>query len=234
MNSTGTAHEVTRENPCPICQKTDWCFRLPDGAMVCQREEDAPPGWEKLTTRAKDGAPIFRPQQTDLNIRDRTNIPEWKPTKRNDPKTTALEQEIIYQYSPTQRVFRRQWSDRRPIYKDKRGNRKTKLVRPQYLDDVTWKWGKGPDAWPLYHEADIQPGDVVFFVGGETCVETLRQWGFSATCNQGGEGTNVEETAKRIKNLKVRSLTIWPDNDKAGHNASKKLCEACQANGHQQ
>ena len=231
MNSTGTAHEVTHDHPCPICHKPDWCFRLPDGAMVCQREDSVPPGWVKLTTKAKDGASIFRPKQNHLHPRDRTNIPSWKPTKRRDTKTSALEQEILYQYSPTQRVFRRQWSDRRPVYKDKRGNRKTKLVRPQYLDGVTWKWGKGKGPWPLYREADIQPGDAVFFVGGEACVETLRQWGFSATCNQGGEGTNIEETAKRLKNLNVRSLIIWPDNDDAGKKAADKLLNACQTIG---
>ncbi|MEM7773369.1 MAG: VapE domain-containing protein, partial [Cyanobacteria bacterium P01_A01_bin.37] len=121
-----------------------------------------------------------------------------------------------------------QWSDRRATYRDKSGQLKTKLVRPEYLDGDIWKRGRGPNPWPLYREDDIQSGDVLFFVGGETCVETLRSFGFSATCNQGGECTYLDKTAERLAQLPFCSLVIWPDHDPTGYQAAEQLFERCR------
>jgi hypothetical protein len=41
-DKSGVRHErVTRENPCPICGKPDWCLRAPDGSSaICARVAD--------------------------------------------------------------------------------------------------------------------------------------------------------------------------------------------------
>jgi len=223
--------EVTADHPCPICQKPDWCFHLPDGAVVCHRSEQAPPGWTIAKTRASNGSFIFRPQRHDGNSGDKPAQAIWKRTGKYDQKSSAFQKQSIFQYSPTQRVIRREWSDRRAVYKDGRGTLKTKLIRPQYCDGETWKWGRGPDPWPLYREGSIQREKILSLVGGETCVEALRRWGFSATCNQGGEGQYIDDIAQRLKKLQPCSLVIWPDNDEQGYKSAEALRKACQQNG---
>lgn len=231
MSDAKTAYEATFEKLCPICQKPDWCLHLPDGAVVCNRLTQAPSGWIKLEKQAKNGGFIFRPQLNYLTTSDKKAIATWKRTGKYDRGTSAFEKEIIFQYSPTQRVIRRQWTDRRAIYKDRSGKLKTKLVRPQYLDGDTWKWGKGPAPWPIYGEDEIKSGESLIFVGGETCVEALRQWGFSATCNQGGEGQYHKDIAERLKRLSLRSLIIWPDHDDHGYKSAEGLLKNCEQNG---
>ena len=231
MSDAKTGHEATSEKPCPICLKPDWCFHLPDGAVVCNRMSQAPSGWIKLEKLAKNDGAIFRPQPNYLTTSDKKATATWKRTGKYDRETSAFEQEIIFQYSPTQRVIRRQWTDRRDIYKDRSGKLKTKLVRPQYLDGDTWKWGKGPAPWPIYREDEIKSGESLIFVGGETCVESLRQLGFSAICNQGGEGQYHKDIAKRLKLLGLRSLIIWPDHDDHGYKSAERLLKTCEQNG---
>lgn len=53
---------VTRDNPCPICGKPDWCATTQDGAVRCMRATAAPPGWRLVKTCADDGH-VFRPSE---------------------------------------------------------------------------------------------------------------------------------------------------------------------------
>ncbi|NJK50887.1 hypothetical protein HC931_24740 [Candidatus Gracilibacteria bacterium] len=52
--------EVTKSNPCPMCQKPDWCYIAENGeAVVCGRTNpgEEPQGWKYLKDAA-DGRPI--------------------------------------------------------------------------------------------------------------------------------------------------------------------------------
>jgi len=66
---------VTRDNPCPVCNKPDWCLLAQDkGVAICSRVESTYPkagaGWlHKLT--------------------DDWKRPAWTPVKRQEPKPTV-------------------------------------------------------------------------------------------------------------------------------------------------
>jgi hypothetical protein len=225
----GNGNEVSKDEPCPICHKPDWCFLLPDGAINCKRETHAPDGWVRASQDSKDGFAIFQPLRNKAIPRSGRELPTWKRTGNHDDD--GFEKQIIFQYSDTQRVIRKQWSDRRSVYKQKNGKLKSKLVIPQYRNGEAWAWGKGDNEWPLYRSDDLLPTDVLFFVGGEICVETLRKWGFSATCNQGGEGNRLATTIKALKELRFFMLVVIPDNDKAGMSAADELIEAATTSG---
>lgn len=173
-----------------------------------------------------------------------------------DPKTGAKEQFIEYHYSENQKVVRTQWSDRRKVY----GNQ-TKQVRPYWRSDSgDWHCGKGEQPWPLYRQdeafATIQSRKIVFAVGGEQAVESLRAIGLTATCNQGGEGglqqiavalseafqwsNTLAEVDEQVDQDLAKEglepplnpehkplLVIWGDNDETGRSSAASLLKAC-------
>jgi hypothetical protein len=162
-----------------------------------------------------------------------------------DPSTGAQEIFIEYQYSSTQKVIRKQWSDRRKAYKGS----KNKEVLPYHLVGDSWVCGKGEQECPLYREdeaqAEIESGGILFAPAGEQAVEAIRWLGLTATCNQGGEG-GMPQIAKRLaesfaeasaidKADEVEGLTkglkplliIWGDNDEVGRISAQKLQKAC-------
>lgn len=51
--------EVTRDAPCPICGKVDWCGRSDEDAIRCMRIVDAP-GW-RVVTICPDGGTVYAP-----------------------------------------------------------------------------------------------------------------------------------------------------------------------------
>lgn len=229
MTALEKLREVSKDDPCPICAKPDWCCHLPDGAVVCGRVDIPPDGWQRASGKAKDGRNVFQPIRNRVQSRAGRSLPSWKRTGKHD--ADGFEMEIIFQYSETQRVIRRQWSDRREAYKAKNGKLKNKLVRPQSLNGDKWEWVKGSQVWPLYRIDDVRPEDVLFYVGGEICVESMRKLGLSATCHQGGEGNYLSEIAAQLADIQFRMLVIIPDNDDAGRRAGDELLHYCTQAG---
>jgi hypothetical protein len=155
-----------------------------------------------------------------------------------DPQTGDHEQVIEYLYpnddgSPLGMVRRRQWTDRRHIYRDSRNSpAKSKQVLPYRWKGKDgkgeWTLGAGRvEDWPLYREAEaiaeIERGGIVFAVGGEPCVEALRSWGLVATSPQGGEMKYrciIDALLLHFKSAKDAGkkpiLVCWPDNDITG------------------
>ena len=152
-------------------------------------------------------------------------MPRWRKTGIQDSE--HWEQEIEYLYSPIHKVVRKQWTDRRKMYSTKHGENKNKEIRPWHFTGGQWKLGRGDQPWPLYRENEAHQLETLFFVGGEQCVEKLRSFGFSAVCNQGGEGSGLDSTVERLKKLQPKKLVIWPDNDETGRRSAQKLLEAC-------
>lgn len=152
----------------------------------------------------------------------------------------AKEVEITYLYTraddaPVGKVVRRQWSDRRKVYLAG-GHYRNKQVRPYHWDSSkkAWTLGKGPNPWPLYRESEVMEvisgGGVVFWVGGEKCVETYRRLGLTATCNAQGE-SNWREAATTLHEWVIAAkreghnplIVLHPDYDLTGKNQFKKL-----------
>ena len=56
-----TWKEVNQSNPCPLCQKSDWCYLAENfEAVVCGRTDvgEQPQGW-RYVKDAEDGRSIF-------------------------------------------------------------------------------------------------------------------------------------------------------------------------------
>ena len=55
---------VTRESPCPVCRKFDWCGTSADGAVRCMRVQDPPAGWRRIKDTDANGGTVFRNGQS--------------------------------------------------------------------------------------------------------------------------------------------------------------------------
>lgn len=154
----------------------------------------------------------------------------------SDPHTGAKEQFIEYHYSPNQKVIRKQWTDRRAVYRGK-----SKQMRPYFkTNDGKWVCQKGNNPWPLYRQNEVEEviknGGIFFIVAGEQAVESLRSIGLTATCNQGGEG-GLPKIADNLASMLLDTtsdsetecqflLIIWGDNDEAGRKSAENLLKA--------
>ncbi len=68
--------EVTKADPCPICEKPDWCRRSPDGAKVaCRRESRT----ESKTKRYQDGSEAYVHTLRDNKPQRKTSMTTQKP-----------------------------------------------------------------------------------------------------------------------------------------------------------
>ena len=69
------------------------------------------------------------------------------------------------------------------------------------------------------------PSEPVFLVAGEKCVGIMRDHGFVATTNIGGEG---HWTAEDSEFLRGRDVVVFPDADEVGHKHGQQVAAALQ------
>ena len=230
----------------------------PDYVELSPRELSEIPQWQDVVLTVEDLQKGHKVTQkgfpdTPLTVKDvdwskrqviiefgldgyRRRFDEIQEVLTRDMKTGAKEQVIYYEYpavdrSPLGRVVRKQWTDRRKVYKE-RGSLKSKQIRPEHWigtpqEGVWSSQGKGTRDWPLYREQEakeeILRGGIVFAVGGEQAVETYRSLGLVAVTCQGGE-SNWKQIPDRLKEVFMDArelqlkplLVIHPDNDITG------------------
>lgn len=76
---------ASQSRPCPICQKTDWCFLTVDSEeglirAICGRPASAPEGWRLEDREAKDGRKIYsKGDAKKANRRKFAQVIDWEP-----------------------------------------------------------------------------------------------------------------------------------------------------------
>lgn len=95
------------------------------------------------------------------------------------------------------------------------------------LPDGKWTYSLGKDTRKvLYRLPELlsaPAAEPVYVVEGEKDVETLRTWGFTATCNPMGAGKWLKAYSKFLKG---RDVVILPDNDEPGEKHAKQVAES--------
>ena len=95
-----------------------------------------------------------------------------------------------------------------------------KDFRPGYFDAGRWVWKKHPHQ-VLYHLPEVLEAAIVFVVEGEKDVETLRDWGFTATTAAGG--AKAPWLPQFTETLRGREVIILPDADEPGRERAAKI-----------
>jgi len=102
----------------------------------------------------------------------------------------------------------------------KRGKKKDFVQRrPDGVGGWIWKTGVRQ---VLYRLSEVLEAAIVFIVEGEKDVETLRSWGFVATCNPGGAGKWRNEYSETLAG---KSVVVVPDRDEPGWAHARQVVE---------
>ena len=186
---------ATKNNPCPHCGKTDWCYSVGE-LSVCKRSHEPAPGWEKTSKCDSEGSFYYAPVK-----------PEPWQKKPRPAKTT------YYNYpdragNPLVRVVR----------KDD-GNGKKTIYQERY-DGKQWIKGLGEvkrENIPIYRYSEIKEaiarGEAIFIVEGEGKVNLLWSLGLPATCNIAGSGKWKPSDTNDLEGAEV---ILCPDRDVPG------------------
>jgi putative DNA primase/helicase len=130
-----------------------------------------------------------------------------------EPQEQARRAVAEYSYTdergePLYQVVRFEPKDFRPRYQDSHGN---------------WVWRKHPRQ-VLYHLPEVIEAPIVFVVEGERDVETLREYGFVATCEAGGANAGWLPSFTQI--LAGREVILIPDADNPGRRRVLRITRA--------
>ena len=86
-----------------------------------------------------------------------------------------------------------------------------------------WIWNLQGVSKILYRLREVIEAEEVFIVEGEKDIETLRAWGFVATCNPGGAGKWRDEYSEYLTGKKV---VVLQDDDGPGRKHARAVAES--------
>lgn len=228
MNITHNDHdwrEVSRDAPCPICGKGDWCGKSGD-AHRCMRIADAPSGWNAIKHH-DDGGVTFKP----IDGSTPTTMPQAKSIGK--PRTihpTRERAEAAALWSIEQRQGAGWTLAQRFVYPNgyvvlrfERGDDKT--FAPIHTEAGGWALGDPSGKLPLYRRGELGEG-IVIVVEGEGVVEAARSIGLNATTSAHGS-----KSARRTdwSALAERNIAIFPDADEPGERYAQDVATILHA-----
>ena len=192
---------VSKANPCPHCEKSDWCYAIGE-LSVCSRDIEPATGWEATSKTDKEGHVFYaRPQ-------------EKKPAR---PKQTRY---FPYPARDGSQLVRAVRVD------DGEGKKK---IWQEHWDGSKWQKGLGDTARasiPVYRYQEVQKvkaaGQLIFTVDGEQCADKFWDLGLAATTSFGGMG---KFSLTDSLDLQDATVVITPDRDEPGIKDAEKVAQ---------
>lgn len=225
-------NRVNRGNPCPICDKPDWCLIAADeSAVICARvESDKPAG--------NNGAGwVHRLRDDDWQR------PKWRTAKRVEPdRPTKNMRDIAVGNCKAIRRQSLEWlSNDLCVSVDS-------LVRLRVGWSEGWKAFSFPMRFPngnvsgiryrkydggkfaepgskeglFFYPADLRP-DYIVIVEGASDAAAVMDLGFYSVLGRAACRSNVDQIVTLCRRQRPRRLVIIPDNDEPGISGANGL-----------
>jgi len=189
-----TIVSASKGNPCPHCDKPDWCYSL-GNLTVCKRDREPASGWQSTSKTDREGTPYY------ARITPKKEV-------RAKGKT-----EFIYRLRDGQPLVKVTRSD------DGDGHKK---FYQSSWDGKNWVRGLSDEARqlvPVYRYPEIKAalaaGVKVFWVEGEGVADLLWNIGIPATTTLGG-AKGYRKYGDYRADLKGADLVLCPDRDLPG------------------
>ncbi len=197
--------EVSKGEPCPVCEKPDWCSIVgPEGmveAAVCMRIESA--------NSRPNGGWFHRIRESN----------DWRPAVNTEhkPRTFATAHDAIAslekQHGPRSRIWK-YFAAGEPVGVVVRWDHNgEKTIRPVARTPEGWIISAMPSPRPLYQLSDVQSAGLVFVCEGEKAADAIISLGLTATTSAGGSSAAAKTDWSPLAG---KSVVILPDNDQPG------------------
>lgn len=234
---------VTKDRPCPVCGRGDWCRVSADGAIECHRPESGDvPGFRRLTIErtggdtTRSGFALYRPADDPIFSQKThtrpvvtrngtartvsTSSDVQRPTSESKAKSAAFKSVADYEKSLGDRCGGG-W-----IYHGADGLHAMGVVRinlpdggkefrPLHRVADGWCFGDPPKPLPLYRLPELATASEVIVCEGEKAADAAASIGLTATTSTHGSSA---PGSSDWTPLSGRDVVVLPDNDKAGRN----------------
>ena len=225
-------HNVSRKEPCPICQKPDWCTLSNDGMMcVCKRVPSPHPaksgqGWVHVLVERPQRVFIPRaPQRPQRRLFDAEAAMAGfraefvAPVKGSEElhsfflaEDVWLDMDALLRLRPGWSEFNRAWA-----FPMRDGFGKCVGIRLREFGSSK-KWSVAGSRDGLFYDPDLEPvynglkGREIVVVEGAT--DTAAGYALGLPCvGRSSCGTGGEHLKDLCQRLKVNRITIVTDND---------------------
>ena len=223
-NSTSEWREVTKREPCPICEKPGWCsITGPEGlieAVVCMRT--------KSDNQRSNGGWLHRLRESD-------NARNWSPRPRSSSstrkakpkgKTYATAREAVESLEGRLGKRSKDWT-----YHDVDGEAVGMVLRwdqPDGKKDIRpvakhadgWRVGGMPEQRPLYALHKLGSAERVYIVEGEKAADAAQSIGLTATTSPHGSKSAGKTDWSPLAG---KECVILPDADDPGREYADKV-----------
>lgn len=217
-----TQYRVSREAPCPVCGKPDWCLSDHQSFALCQRIESSERrGSAGFVHRLRPSAPSagkgsglrIAVVPCQANKPKRATVSPWTPRPRWNSKRGVYDLGAAYYYNDLSGA---------PIYRKLRYENRTlrphKICVFERFDPDRQAWIGGPGCMHgvprvLYRQEQISYRRQIFVVEGEKCADLLWDFGVLAVTSDSGARSWRPEFAELLRG---KDIVILPDNDVDG------------------
>mgnify|MGYP006426333989 CR=1 FL=1 len=204
--------EASKNEPCPLCEKTDWCYLGFNGSSVemafCGRKDgDVGDEWIEFGKDAQGKTKYRRKLPKVEKTYTPPQVREWVyPDADGYDKAKA----VRWDYEDKEKEVKRQYCvEAKWVWK-----------LPKDVDDQTFKNEIAPLYWSEIEKA-IERGEQVFICEGETTADAVRELGLTATTFIGGKWSECYKDY-----FKGCNVVLCPDSDETGIKLMDKIAKS--------
>ncbi len=232
---------VTRENPCPVCERPDWCLVTgpvdEPTAVICPRtESEHRVGEAGYLHRLRDDdwqKPERAPRRIVLSTprRSADNRPDFEAmaTRCEEALTHSRHEWLANNLSLPAEILRRfrvGWSSRQSAYSFPMCDSAGKVVGIRLRRPDGRKYAEtGTDGNGLFVPADLGQPERLLILEGPTDTAAAFALGFAAVGRPSCSG-GTDYLSGLVRRLRPRSVVIVADGDKPGKDGAERLAAA--------
>lgn len=210
---------VTRQAPCPICGKPDWCIRSPDGdAVICYRVQSSKaagnggwlhrlrddPEWRCPPVRRTRPPPVRRFDAAAYHARLRE---AWDHVWLDGlSMSLGVSMDALERLEPA-------WDSRHQAFAFPMRDGDGSIIGIRLRSYEGRKWAVSGSRSGLFYSPDMQQCEEIVVLEGPTDTAAALTIGLNAvgrpSCNSG-----IEDLVRLVARLHVRKVTIVSDNDR--------------------